>query len=119
MFYLPLAQENNFQGQNAILTSDDAAKGDIVKTFLNSKLDELYFEYKPIRGFDWKTEFLNKTKQQEQNSKRKNTLMFKKVFIDSWKKKNIVPLIKKLDLSFQVVINNDIKYFVSNAKAKT
>lgn len=45
--------------------------------------------------------------------------MFKKVFIDSWKKRNIGPLIKKLDLSFQVIINNDIKYFISNAKTKT
>jgi len=39
---------------------------------------------------------------------------FSQVFVDSWKKKSIVPLVKKLDLSFIIVINNDTKYFVLN-----
>ena len=41
---------------------------------------------------------------------------FKKVFIDHWKKASITSLIKKLELSFQVEVNNEIKYPIAQKK---
>lgn len=42
--------------------------------------------------------------------------MFRKVFVDSWKKLSITTLVKKLDLTFQVMINNDLRYNISHKK---
>ena len=93
--------------------------GPQVLCFINGRLDDLYFERNQIRTFDWKAAFLDKTVELEKLAQRKNQAMFRKVFIDSWKKRSIQPLIRKLDLSFQVHLNNDIKYLISNAKANS
>ena len=51
-------------------------------------------------------------------SQKRNITFFKQIFVDSWKKKNIQPLVKKLDLSFQLHINNDVKYLISSLVPK-
>ena len=87
--------------------------------YLATKFDDFYYFENRIQSQNWKDIFLTKSKQLEQAAFKKTMIEFKKVFIDSWKKKNILPLIKKLDLSFQVHVNNDIKYLISNKVATT
>lgn len=65
---------------------------------------------------DWRLLFLEKTQKLEKQAQARTLGTFKKVFVDSWRKANIMGLIRKLDLSFQVSINNEIKYFVPGKK---
>lgn len=52
----------------------------------------------------------------EKDNQTRNTNHFKQVFVDSWKKKNILPFIRKMDLGFQIVINNEIRYTITEKK---
>lgn len=86
--------------------------------YLHGRLDEFY-EFDPeVRNVEWRQVFLKTTCQNEMLSQKRNITFFKQIFIDSWKKKNITTLVKKLELSFQMHINNDVKYLVSSLVPK-
>jgi hypothetical protein len=91
-----------------------------ILAYLSGSTLEEFFEFDPeVRSVQWKDVFLKTTLQLEYQSQKRNMAQFKLIFVDSWRKKNIQPLIKKLDLSFQLHVNNDVKYLVSSIVPKS
>lgn len=84
--------------------------------YLNPRFDDFFTFDNEIRSVTWKELFLAKIKDIESQTRKNNLELFKKVFVDSWKKQKIQNLIKKLDLCFEVVINQDYRFKINQVR---
>ena len=108
-YYIPIV------GESSGLPDKYATNSQILE-YLRPKF-EILFDFEPqLKSISWKELFLQKTVTTELQNQKNNMKMFKKVYIDSWKKQNIRSLISKLDLQFQVVVNSEVKFMISTNK---